>query len=117
MARKKITVRRKAYTRRDGTRVKATTYKMKDRGAPGRGKKDIKIKDPGGLGGPGFLEVSQQTRNKRMRNSIKQDGLTTTIRRVGALKGFMSRTGTRKQKQAIDDSMEYLQRKKKRSKK
>jgi len=32
----KLRVSRKAYTRKDGTRVKATTYKIKDRGARGR---------------------------------------------------------------------------------
>jgi len=32
----KLRVRRKAYTRKDGTRVKATTFKIRDRGARGR---------------------------------------------------------------------------------
>ena len=32
----KLTVRRKAYTRKDGTRVKSSTFKVKDRGAKGR---------------------------------------------------------------------------------
>jgi hypothetical protein len=31
-----IMVYRKAYTRKDGTRVKATTYLARDRGAPGK---------------------------------------------------------------------------------
>jgi hypothetical protein len=31
-----IMVHRKAYTRKDGTQVKATTYKAEDRGEPGK---------------------------------------------------------------------------------
>jgi len=31
-----LTVRRKGYTRKDGTRVAPTTFKIKDRGEPGR---------------------------------------------------------------------------------
>ncbi|APV43453.1 hypothetical protein Dform_00090 [Dehalogenimonas formicexedens] len=31
-----ITVHRKAYTRKDGTHVKATTYQTEDRGEPGK---------------------------------------------------------------------------------
>lgn len=32
----KITVHRKAYTRQDGTHVKPTTFKVKDKGEPGK---------------------------------------------------------------------------------
>jgi IS5 family transposase len=47
MARKKLTVRRKGYTTKRGTRVKATTYKRKDVGKPGRTPKKEKWFKPG----------------------------------------------------------------------
>ena len=31
-----LTIKRKGYTRKDGTRVKASTFKIKDKGEPGR---------------------------------------------------------------------------------
>lgn len=40
----KIRVRRKGYTKRDGTKVEPTTYLIKDRGAPGKGEKTFDIR-------------------------------------------------------------------------
>ncbi len=40
----KIRVHRKGYTRKDGTRVKPTTFLIKDRGKKGHGPKLIKVK-------------------------------------------------------------------------
>jgi len=44
MGGRKLTVYRKGYRRRDGTFVHPATYKIKDRGAPGRGKKVFTVK-------------------------------------------------------------------------
>lgn len=42
-----LTVTRKGYTRKDGTRVKAATFKIKDRGEPGRTPKAEQWFEPG----------------------------------------------------------------------
>ena len=36
MARPKLLIKRRAYTRKDGTKVKAVTFRAKDTGEPGR---------------------------------------------------------------------------------
>ncbi len=43
----KITVHRKAYTRKDGTRVKAATYRTADKGKPGKTPKSRRFFKPG----------------------------------------------------------------------
>lgn len=42
-----LTIKRKGYTRKDGTRVKASTFKIKDRGEPGRTPKAEQWFEPG----------------------------------------------------------------------
>ena len=42
----KITVHRKAYTRKDGTRVKAAKYRTEDKGKPGRTPKSRRFFNP-----------------------------------------------------------------------
>lgn len=104
----KITVRRKAYTRKDGTRVKATTYKMKDRGAKGRGPKSIKIKKEGALGGAGYLKQSATERHKDLRRSVRSSSYATTARRVAALRGFLKRTGTKVERSKLESDQNWL---------
>jgi len=43
----KLTVRRKGYTRKDGTRVSPTTYEVEDKGEPGRTPKAERWYEPG----------------------------------------------------------------------
>ncbi len=45
-----ITVNKKAFTRKDGVRVKASTFKIRDRGKPGRGPRIIPPLVKGSLG-------------------------------------------------------------------
>jgi len=42
-----LTVKRKGYTSKDGTRVKASTYKIEDKGEPGRTPKEEQWFEPG----------------------------------------------------------------------
>ena len=42
-----LTIKRKGYTRKDGTKVKASTFKVKDRGEPGRTPKAEQWYEPG----------------------------------------------------------------------
>ena len=88
----KITVHRKAYnrkayTRKDGVRVSAShvpaaTFKIPDKGAPGRGKKLFEIK--GTLGG---YKTSMPTHERRriLRSQIRQHGVARVWRRLHAM--------------------------------
>jgi hypothetical protein len=74
----KLTIRRKGHTRKAFTakraggkkvkvakaRVKPSTFKISDRGKPGRGPKVVPPLEEGALGGPGFLIVQMMNRNK-----------------------------------------------------
>jgi len=44
MGGRKLTIHRKGYRREDGASVAPTTYQIKDRGSPGRGKQVFKVK-------------------------------------------------------------------------
>ena len=110
MARKKITVNRRAYTRRDGTRVKATTYKVEDRGARGRGPKVIPKLKKGGLGGPGYLSRSELGRHRQLGSSVRRDGYATTSRRLNALSVFGKRTMNAQEKARLRRDKEWLKR-------
>jgi hypothetical protein len=108
--RRTIPVKRKAYTRKDGTRVKATAYKMKDRGAKGRGKKVIKIKKEGALGGAGYLKQTAAGRHQDLRRSVRSSDYRTTAGRVSALRVFLKRTGTRSELAKLKADQNWLRR-------
>jgi len=68
----KLTIRRKGHTRKAFTakragkkvkvtkaRVKPSTFKIRDRGKPGRGPKVVPPLEEGALGGPGFFNRSE----------------------------------------------------------
>jgi hypothetical protein len=84
---KKRGYRRKAYRRKDGTEVKAatvkpTTFKIKDRGKPGRGPKLIKIK--GHLDGY-HVDLSAEERHAVLRKAVKKYGIARVWRRLHAM--------------------------------
>lgn len=110
MPRKKLTVKRKGYTRKDGTKVKATTYKVADRGKKGRGPKDIKLKS-GGLGGTGYLKRSTMGRKQKLGASVNRDGYATTMRRLTALGNLGTRTMTDAQRRKINADKRWLKKK------
>ena len=79
MPRKKLTVHRKGFTfkkgKAKGKRVKPKTYKIPDRGAPGRGKKIIPKLKKGGLGITFDMSMMEQKRilkNKAMSRGEKK---------------------------------------------
>ncbi len=85
-----IVVRRKEYTRADGTRVKATRYKMKNLGRKGKGPKLFTLR-PGGL--PGYhARNNSKTRAKTLRIILMTVPLTTVQRRLRALALLTKRT-------------------------
>lgn len=91
-----IRVKRKGYRRRDGTRVKGTTFLMKDMGKRGRTPESKKL--PFRLR-PGFLRgwkksQSAGTRHRILAKLIRRDSYATISRRLTALKNVSPDRGT-----------------------
>ncbi len=103
MTRRKLTVRRKAYrrkayTRKDGVRVKATrvpatTFKIRDIGARGRGKKVIPKIRKGLLGKYGYsTKLSLRQRRTALRKADKRYGTKRLFRMLQAQVVLRKRT-------------------------
>lgn len=78
---------RKAYTREDGTHVKAThvppaTFKIRDRGAKGRGKKIFKI-EKGRMQGYS-TSMPERTRHEKLDRLIEKHGAATVWHMLNA---------------------------------
>lgn len=91
-----IRIKRKGYRRKDGTRVKGTTYLAKDTGKPGRTPESKKL--PFRLR-PGFLKGWKKsqaagTRHRILDNVIRREGYATVSRRLTALKNVSPDSGT-----------------------
>ena len=105
---------RRAYQRRDGTRVKSSyvspsTFSIRDRGAPGHGKKLFTI-EKGELTKHGYSAgESAAERRRALRKAIREDGTTTTFRRLNAQVLFRkrSRNGAKK---AFRSDRDWVQR-------
>jgi hypothetical protein len=91
---------RKAYTTKNGTRVKRkyikpTSYYIKNQGNPGRTSRGAEagpyknkkpwIRREGKLGGPGYTKKSAATRHAILRKSIKKYGYASTMGSVSVL--------------------------------
>lgn len=90
--RAKLTVKRPAYTRWDGTKVKATTYKTKDRGLKGRGPSTLPTAHPGVLGGPGYTARADFERHGILADVVKSQGYTTAMGALTLLQNYGKRT-------------------------
>ncbi len=76
-----ISVSRKGYTRKDGTKVKGSTFCIEDQGKPGKTSRGAKggeyadeepwIEREGKLGGPGYTKRKQKDRRKILRKCVK----------------------------------------------
>lgn len=86
-------VRRKSYVRSDGTRVKGTSYTIKNRGRKGRGPKIFKLRK-GGLSKYGYSSKSSLTaRHASLSRAISQGVPSLTLsQRLGALATLLKRT-------------------------
>lgn len=85
-----LTVHRTAYVRADGTPVRRTTFSIKNRGAPGRGKKLFTLRK-GGLAGYS-VKASTAERHRALKLISALNGALTVSRRVGALATLTKRT-------------------------
>jgi hypothetical protein len=86
-------VHRKSYVRSDGTRVKATSFKIKNRGKRGRGPKLFKLKK-GGLSKYGYgTSKPISLRHQALSVAISKGVPSLTLsRRIGALATLLKRT-------------------------
>jgi ribosomal 50S subunit-associated protein YjgA (DUF615 family) len=80
-------VHRKAYTRKDGTRVKASTFNIKNRGKPGRGPKLFTLKE-GRLERFGYPEQGRIA----LSMAVRSNSALTVFRRLQALATLTKRT-------------------------
>lgn len=88
---KMLVVRRKAYVKKSGVRVKAATFKIRDRGAPGRGKKLFKVKK-GKLGVLGYSTAATQSKRRTaIGKAVKKHGALSTFRSLNAQVLFRKR--------------------------
>jgi hypothetical protein len=106
----KLKVRRKGYTRADGSKVKGTSYCADDRGKPGRGPKTIPTPRKGALGGSGYTERSEQSRHRLLSKHVREYGYASTISslqsRINLGRNTMSKRALRvfeKDKQWVQD--------------
>ena len=86
-------IKRRSYVRRDGTRVKASSFSIKNRGAPGRGKKLFTLKK-GGLSMYGYKPTSSVSqRHSALSYAISRGVPELTLsHRLGALATLFKRT-------------------------
>lgn len=99
-----IRVDRKAYTTKKGVKVPRTVYKIKDRGAPGRGPKVIPtpLKE-GTLGGKGFFKKSATARRRIAAEVAKRKGEKVVQGKLQAVATFTKRTNPAVARKAAAD--------------
>lgn len=121
----KLTVRKKGYTRKGyirkgycktqygkricvgrsrvkSTRVPASTFKIKDRGKPGRSKKVIPKLKMGALGVK--FTSSASARRRKLANQAKRLGERKVVGRLRAIQVLNKRTNPKVSRQALADS-------------
>ena len=112
----KLTVRRKGHTRkaftakrRSGktvkvsrTRVKPSTFKIPDRGKPGRGRMVVPPLEEGALGGPGFFDRSNDEQEQIVFDRAKNMGERKVVGELRALQVFLKNTDPQKSKRALE---------------
>lgn len=111
---KSVTVRRKGYKRKAYTakrggkkvrvsaaRVKPSTFKIRDRGKPGRGPKLVPPLEEGALGGPGFFNRSKDEQEKIVFERAKKMGEKKVVGELRALQVFFKTTSPQKSRRAL----------------
>jgi hypothetical protein len=115
MRKSTITVRRKGYKRKSytskrgskkvkisATRVKPSTFKIRDRGKAGRGPKMIPPLEEGALGGKGFFDRPNHEQERIVFDRAKEMGERKVVGELRALQVFLKRTDPDKSKRALE---------------
>lgn len=110
----KLTIHRRGYTRKAYTarrngktvkigksRVSPSTFKIRDRGKPGRGPKVVPPLAKGALGGPGFFNRPSEQQEKMVFNRAKRLGERKVVGELRALQVFFKTTNPQKSKRAL----------------
>ena len=84
------------------TRVKPSTFKIRDRGKPGRGPKVVPPLEEGALGGAGFFDRSNDEQEQIVFNRAKEAGESKVVGELRALQGFFKTTDPQKSKRALE---------------
>ena len=84
------------------TRVKSSTFKIRDRGKPGRGPKVIPPLEEGALGGAGFFDRSNDEQEQIVFNRTKEAGERKVVGELRALQVFFKTTDPQKSKRALE---------------
>lgn len=108
---KRVTYKRRAYTRADGVRVKATVVKagcIKDRGEKGKGPYTLPpLKDKGFLTSEGYhLKLSVKDRHAALRKACRKYGCLKVIRHLGLVRNYSKSVKTNFAKYTKD--LEYV---------
>lgn len=84
------TIRRKAYTRKDGVHVKSSC--IRDRGKPGKGPRLFTLKK-GGLSKYGYhMKDNAEKRHKALKKALKHNSYASIVRKINALSILMKNT-------------------------
>jgi hypothetical protein len=84
------------------TRVKPSTFKITDRGKPGRGPKVVPPLEEGALGGSGFFDRSNDEQEQIVFNRAKEAGERKVVGELRALQVFFKTTDPQKSKRALE---------------
>lgn len=111
MSNRKLTVYRKSYVRKDGTRVKSTTYQTPDLGGPGKGPKTlppIPHNPDERLSTYGYsLSLSSDSREAALRKAIRAKGALVIGRRLNLIRNY---TANLKNKSKLSKDVEFVKR-------
>lgn len=102
--------KRKAFTARRGgkkvrigsSRVKPSTFKISDRGKPGRGPKLVPPLARGALGGPGFFNRPKAEQKQIVFRRAEKLGERKVVGELRALQVFFKTTSPSKSKRALE---------------
>ena len=111
----KLTIRRKGHTRKAFTvkrggkkvkvakaRVKPSTFKISDRGKPGRGRRVVPPLEEGALGGSGFFDRSNEEQEQIVFNRAKEMSERKVVGELRALQVFFKTTDSQKSRRALE---------------
>ena len=84
------------------TRVKPSTFKIRDRGKPGRGPRVVPPLEEGALGGAGFFDRSNDEQEQIVFNRAKEAGERKVVGELRTLQVFFKTTDPQKSKRALE---------------
>jgi len=108
---RKVSYRRKSYTRRDGIHVKEAYIKstcVEDKGKKGKGQKLFEIKDKGFLRSEGYaLDKPIKARRTSLKKASKKKGSLKVLRHLNAIRTLQKSNPDAYKK--LDADVKYIQ--------